>query len=336
MKFFDKKEEVIDFQLTQYGKHLLSQGHFTPVYYAFFDDGILYDSEHAGFEEEQNNVIERIKNETPTLKTQHAFSGAETRIRKEETIQQKEDKIQSLSGQLGNGKIGTSMIPAWDLKLYEGEIQEVRNGAGVDMIRLIGSQVPTQQIPQIEVRCTYNTYIIDANDIDENDPRFDIAEIFSGYSEKNSSVFEDGTFVQLDEENLIIDCLENNTDFQKGNFDIEVFLIEDLTDSAAGEVERITPLKFKKSPDNVVNGILLDDSEIPDFEDELDPSYVEYYFDVHTDAEIDRATICKAVSELKSVGYRIEAPFDCEDVRQNTFHNIYKTTILDEDIESCQ
>ena len=47
MKFFDKKEEVIDIQLTQYGKHLLSVGKWRPVYYAFFDDNILYDGRYA-------------------------------------------------------------------------------------------------------------------------------------------------------------------------------------------------------------------------------------------------------------------------------------------------
>tara|TARA_R100000008_G_scaffold17807_1_gene8938 strand:- start:8923 stop:9924 length:1002 start_codon:yes stop_codon:yes gene_type:complete len=333
MKFFNKKEEVIDFQLTQYGKHLLSQGEFTPVYYAFFDDGILYDSQHVDIEEEQNNIIQRIKNETPTLKTQHVFSGAETRIRKADVVQLKEDKIQSLSGQLGNGKIGTDKIPAWDLKLYQGEIREVGN---VEMIRLTGSNVPTQQIPQIDVRCTYNTYVVNVRDIDESDPRFDLSEIFSGYSEKNSTVLEDGTFIQLDEENLILDIFENNTDFQKGNFDIEIFMIEELTDTGIGDIERITPLKFKKAPDNVVNDILLDDSEIPDYEDELDPTYVEYYFDIYADTEIDRATICRSVSELKAIGHRVEIPFHCEDIRDNTFHNIYKTNILDEDIETCQ
>ena len=41
MEFFNKKEEVIDLQLTQYGKYLLSLGKFKPVYYAFYDDGIV-------------------------------------------------------------------------------------------------------------------------------------------------------------------------------------------------------------------------------------------------------------------------------------------------------
>jgi len=56
MTFFNKKEEVLDIKLTQFGKQLLSTGRFKPVYYAFYDDNILYDSEHASFEEVQNDT----------------------------------------------------------------------------------------------------------------------------------------------------------------------------------------------------------------------------------------------------------------------------------------
>ena len=48
MKFFNPKEEVLDIQLTQQGKRLLSMGKFMPKYYAFYDDDILYDSSYAG------------------------------------------------------------------------------------------------------------------------------------------------------------------------------------------------------------------------------------------------------------------------------------------------
>ena len=47
MKFLNKKEQVFDIQLTPYGKHKLSAGNFTPMYYAFFDDNILYDAQYA-------------------------------------------------------------------------------------------------------------------------------------------------------------------------------------------------------------------------------------------------------------------------------------------------
>ena len=47
--FFNKKEDVLDLELTEYGKYLLSLGRFNPDSYAFFDDEILYDSKYGGF-----------------------------------------------------------------------------------------------------------------------------------------------------------------------------------------------------------------------------------------------------------------------------------------------
>ena len=78
MSFFDTKEEVLDVQLTQFGKRMLSIGHFKPVFYAFFDDDILYNSEKAGFSESQNSSQKRIIEETPKLKTQHLTTGVLT------------------------------------------------------------------------------------------------------------------------------------------------------------------------------------------------------------------------------------------------------------------
>ena len=67
MEFFDKKEEVIDLQLTQYGKFLLSMGKLKPVYYAFYDENIIYDSEYAGFSETQNQCHPKIQENTGRL-----------------------------------------------------------------------------------------------------------------------------------------------------------------------------------------------------------------------------------------------------------------------------
>jgi hypothetical protein len=76
-KFLDKKERVIDFQLTPYGKHRLSVGQLKPEYYAFFDTGVLYDSEYAGFKEVQTKIHERIKTETQFIEGILLFEEAE-------------------------------------------------------------------------------------------------------------------------------------------------------------------------------------------------------------------------------------------------------------------
>ena len=54
--YFNKKEEVINLELTQYGKYLLSKGKLRPVYYSFFDDDVLYDGSHGGIAENQNDI----------------------------------------------------------------------------------------------------------------------------------------------------------------------------------------------------------------------------------------------------------------------------------------
>jgi hypothetical protein len=83
MEFFDKKQEVIDIQLTRYGRHLLSRGKFKPVYYCFSDDDIIYDQRWVSgtvTKETQNAVQERIQKETPRLKTQNSKANAEITV----------------------------------------------------------------------------------------------------------------------------------------------------------------------------------------------------------------------------------------------------------------
>lgn len=80
MQFFDKKQDVIDVQLTSYGKQLLSRGIFKPVYYAFSDDNVIYDAKWVSgtlSQEQQSQVEERIQEKTPRIKTQNRKMGVE-------------------------------------------------------------------------------------------------------------------------------------------------------------------------------------------------------------------------------------------------------------------
>jgi hypothetical protein len=82
-KFIDKKEQVIDFQLTPYGKYTLSTGAFKPVYYTLYDGEVLYDSQYAtrgdsSAKEQQNNIHTRIKENTAYLGSLLCFDELET------------------------------------------------------------------------------------------------------------------------------------------------------------------------------------------------------------------------------------------------------------------
>jgi len=76
--FLDKKERVIDFQLTPYGKYLLSIGIFKPIYYSFFDSGVLYDGSYAGLKENQKDIHDRIKKNTQYLESLVCFRELES------------------------------------------------------------------------------------------------------------------------------------------------------------------------------------------------------------------------------------------------------------------
>ena len=129
MSFFNKKEDVIEIQLTQHGKHLLSKGKFKPAYYAFYDDDIIYDSSYAGVTELQNEIQQRIE-DTPRLKPQYVFSerkaGLIEHIREDSvrySLQETPEKHHGLISQLGNSAIGSSNAPAWRVGFAKGEIE---------------------------------------------------------------------------------------------------------------------------------------------------------------------------------------------------------------------
>ena len=148
MEFFDKKEEVLDINLTAYGRHLLSMGRFKPFYYSFHDGDIIYNSEFCGFGERQSETQDRILAAHRT-KIQTCFEGAETRISKAvnlkdagynnsdlfkyvdssvledaalalSTFQSTETKHYSLGSRLGKSKLGSKFAPAWNVAFVDG------------------------------------------------------------------------------------------------------------------------------------------------------------------------------------------------------------------------
>ena len=136
MTFKNQKEEVLEIELTSYGKYLLSKGKFKPTFYSFFDDDIIYDANYAGTTEEQNNAQSRILEETPRTRVQTNYSGVETEIEKQieaaraankelkEAFQTTKEKHYSLAGPLGNSSVSTEFAPSWDITLFGGEFTQ--------------------------------------------------------------------------------------------------------------------------------------------------------------------------------------------------------------------
>lgn len=355
MEFFNKKEDVIDIQLTQYGKNLLSKGEFKPVSYAFFDDNILYDSSYAGLTTESQNSIEpRIQEDTPAFRTQYIYYGAETEILRiaEEirgtngavpSMQPVADKHYALAAPLGTSALHTSQLPAWHLRYFAAELD--------DSIQYVTGAHPTMKIPQLSSIVTYKTEVYDQNSIPPSTINAGFGStVQQGITSEseymmNSERFDDGTYFVTTGDQLLIEIEEKNTDFFKENVEIEVFIVEevDVTGSVKtpgltqkNKKEILRPLNFPRKAPTVVDGLLVRAETQASVE--LDQDDVAYYFEVNVDNEIAPETLCAIIAELKSqgqeLGYLSDYDIGCPDIVEAPF-NLYGTNVNEEDIEEC-
>jgi len=305
----------MDIKLTEYGKRLLSKGKFKPKFYAFFDDGVLYDSQYGGFAEAQNDAEPRITKDTPQLETQAIYNGVESNVQRQneiikflppngeeiinggvnrrldqgETFQNTTDRMFSLTYPLGTSQLSTDLLPSWNIKLLRGQMS-----GSVTLINETSCSNQIVNIVQIPAApITYQTRIDTLTDeeILETNP----SEL---YGNQTITVLEENSAILLQIE-------EDNVDFAHENFDIEIYEIKKETDakvascSAENQVEELIPLYFTKNVSNVQNNILMDiDERQQIFENpdlELDSSYVEYFFDITVDNEIDKGIICDLI-----------------------------------------
>lgn len=305
MEFFDRKEEVLEIQLTQRGKKLLAEGEFKPHYYQFFDDDILYDTTGCGFDEAQNSSVPRIK-ETPRPKTLNIVHGVETEFNIEKQLKfPKQDKKvyphnknhEGLRYALGIADYSKNFMPAWSISLKTGQFT-------TSSFSQFYSPEPDyyENIPQLYCTCSYlyetkknKTYeYISEEEIDKKD---DVLYF-------KSPLYEDQTYYTIRERNnLHIVLNEVNSIFDKENFDVEVFEVQ----TTSKQKEKLTKLSFNEifylQEDNIIGG------PIQDEDNEIKPTDVEWYFGVLNDEDIREAQEATAIPDFVSVD---EAAIDSE------------------------
>jgi len=350
MEFFNQKEEVIDLKLTQHGKRLLAAGEFAPMYYAFFDKDILYNSEFGGFNEEQNDTETRIKDKTPRLKTQHNFVGVETQFHalkkivnnKSKTafakdksalviekLQETENKFFAPNSAVGNTQVKNAYAPSWDIKFYNENLQSISK-------ILTSSASPNIKIPQMQGEIEYKAVMT-------NDPsNINIKELpdrgsgeFGDDQETLQSEpleFEDGSMIILQDDFFLLGIDEKNTDFFNENFEIEFYMEETPTDTLQSsglyddqKQTKLIPLKF--ASDNEEDDFDLDMTE--------DTTFVKYFLDVKIDEEIPLNILCNYVYEDDKKSFYVKQIFNCGDKTPDPL--IYGDIYEDEDIgEPCE
>tara|TARA_R100000152_G_C6781711_1_gene216907 strand:+ start:2225 stop:3265 length:1041 start_codon:yes stop_codon:yes gene_type:complete len=323
MEFFNTKEEVIDIKLTQMGRVKLARGKLKPVYYAFFDRGVIYDAKYGGVEENQNDISGRIKI-SPRTKLQATRVGIETMFlkRKEFIESQDEDKQGTWQppadlsirnyGQLGKNedttlgrefeRLGTSALnssyyPAVDVHFEEGEISSSFN----NYTGSLGGNINPAPIPQLNCNVEFNTYIgLDGVSFDNNEEPastdFGPEVIEPGLSSDpeddrlySPDTYADGSYVGIKTKKLLFNIIEKHVPLSKEDFDLEVFQVINTKNETTGfERERLKQLKFIKDDDNLINyeNTIYNKSTKKTYQ--VTSDYVEYYFEVTVDKEIEK------------------------------------------------
>jgi len=247
--FLDKKEQVLQFELTPYGKHLFSIGELDPKYYSFYDDDITYDYNYQtgssipapDFVEPQNNVVTRIKdtqrigsvtNFTEFL-TNNSIGEVSVGLLSDEFDQQMLDNsngagplktdgttqtrgkpvyMQKFQSPIGSNDPFKDYAPAWKVRSISGSKQF-----------LDGYEYIFNQIPKLSASLDlkYATSQAQVYDADED-----------AYVQRES-------YVLTKNDRLILDISELNSVFKQAeNFDIEVYKLKQ------GGENRIEKLHF--------------------------------------------------------------------------------------------
>jgi|688.fasta_scaffold47218_2 hypothetical protein len=282
MAFIDPKEEVINIELTSYGKLLLSRGLFKPVYYSFHDEDIIYDLGYVSASEITSNAEVRIQENTPYLKPLYSFSSPTASISKdinqsslvEELFNFNTDKVVKYDNSLGNSSISNLYVPSWKINNLSSNF--------ISTSKTFTSK--SINIPQLDCILTSSLFRT-TGEIVDNDPELSEAVTY----ENSYRTSNDDVSLYITEE-VLLKIEELNTDLELDHFDVEVYKIN--TDKNG--VENYVPLKFIKQQNYIdQDGFLVDTTSFT--ETEIDETYVEHYFTISLDNEIENNKVCKYI-----------------------------------------
>ena len=342
MEFFNAKEEVIDFQLTQYGRHLLSKGKFKPAYYSFFDEDILYNIEMQGTTEEQNVTHERISNAwsadsagtlpgTPRMKPQVSFHSLEKEfLNNYNKVLSGQEELGGKSQQptairsyalplpIGTSDINKDSAPAFSVQFLQGQLTGAVNY--LDLKEVSGGR-NLLKIPQLGVELTVEY-------IDTENEEF--------YEAEDPSALSFGVVTKSEEMFIFVKLLEENAPYQKKNFDIEVYEIETEEGEATNNVvEYLRPLEFNTIPPSRTTTLYSPLTQQFDFINNRPPPItegnVEYYFDLYVDDDIEE-TICRLDPDNRNRGVFADSRNKfCKDVINEDNKKVYDIYEEEED-----
>jgi hypothetical protein len=333
MTFFNKKTEVMQIEMTPYGRYLYSIGKFMPHSYEFVDDDILYRA--SGSTEAQEAAHSRILNETPKTKINRAFQDEAPQVKSPPLIDtqrvmiRKNNMRQADIYPMGRSAYSGSQSPLLQLKVLQGQISGSQMTHTISEKNTHGhsSECGELLIPQIDLNFNFIVSLKDSLD-----PQDD----YDGPFER-SELFDDGTYLEIRYQEPILHLKEFNSFYEKENFIIEAFSV-----SGSSGKEVLTPLKMGPNDKDLSEMDLakqedpLDNFDFEGFyeEEEPSPDFLEFFFDINNDEYIPQHILCKVVNSLEINSQFLDDELICPDERMDRF-DIYGTRVKPEDLEDC-
>lgn len=344
-KFLNKKEQVIDFKLTPYGKQRLSAGRFKPVFYSFFDDGILYDSQYAGFTEKQNDINNRVKNETQFMEGILSFKDIETYPAAGNYLEVASTDVGTIdpadidisppyknmfTDKFSYGPAITDVVfdsanadfaPATKIIACQGQILKIKTNDETnydfnveDTVENLGlsSTSRNYNIPQIDINVYYT------KQVDEPSDAMSAKKLQQTVSE--TPKFADGKVIKLIKNDLLVYAEEVNTELLSDNYDIEIFYVDD-----SSEMVRLERKYFRNKIDQIEDGFMKFKNPVTNLAAAASLDSVEYYFDVLTDKLVDATIACTCARNFNKESYYVDLDIDCEKIKKQNevYYDIY-------------
>jgi len=276
---------------------------FAPALYSFLDDNVIYDASYAGRTEGQNDIHERIKNQTQYIESLVLFEDVEKNNIPYSSTSGEAFSLDSSAVAISPRKdtfrfdsiIGdalleadTQNVPAWKLVTLQGEISSSQQ-------KDISNDV---MIPQINMTMTYRKKRITSNQ------RAMMQE--GSVPDHITRQFSNGEYLVLEEDDLMLYIEELNTILLNENFDIEVF---ESIDSGQTLKRKRFVKNQKKIENNVITQEYLDNySKTTTTFDDDD---VEYFFEMYRDNGVNHAAACKGAEIFNKQSYYVDLDFDC-------------------------
>tara|TARA_R110000823_G_scaffold153534_2_gene284312 strand:- start:2228 stop:3019 length:792 start_codon:yes stop_codon:yes gene_type:complete len=238
-------------------------------------------------------------------------------------FQDDKERTGGLTRPLATSNLGSDKIPSWNISALGGMLL---TGSTTSVISSSASAI-VQEIPQIGAEVTYH---ITPKMIDNTFTEGELEEIAQGKADGipqdvlqglditfSTEILSDGSSFSIDKDDLILQIVEDNAPMGNDNFEVEIFQVETEEDTISGvTTEKLIPMVFKKEPILIINDILVEAVEEDDVE--IDSTFIEYYFDLELDGEINSDIMCSKLTNADKDVYKYAfKEFACPDIQPN-------------------